>query len=144
MAYTDYTKLKNRMPDKDIIELTDDAALGTVNNTVLDAVIADAESEINGKLRGRYTAPISPVPAAIEWIAAVLTMNRLYSRNHRLILSDGIAREVKSARLALDELQSGKQILEGFEGSGEGHPGFIAVNKEAGDRVFNEDLLAQY
>jgi len=142
--YTSLDKLKTRMPEKDILELTDDAVTGEIDEAIVNQAIADAESEINSKLRGRYTTPLtSPVPDVVEWIACMLTANKLYSRRHALVLSDGLARELKAARETLRDLQTGDQILEGFENS-TSHPGFIKVNKTVADRMFSKPVLQSF
>jgi len=142
--YTTIQKLVPRMPMRDIVELTDDDESGDVNAAVLDQAIADVGAEIDSKLRGRYPVPFTgTLPDIIEHIAAILVIHNLYSRKHQLTLSDGLARQYKKALSDLNELQTGLQVLPGFESS-ESHPAFIASNKTACDRVFNSSTLAKW
>lgn len=142
MAYTTLENLKKRIPEADLIELTDDGQTGDVDAVIVDQALRDATVQIESKLRGRYPLPFSPVPAALEQIATILTIHNIYSRKHELAMSDGLARQYKKALADLDELQDGRQVLEGFEAAS-AHPAFIATNKKNGDRVFTKCLLDQ-
>jgi len=142
--YTSIEKLITRMPMRDIVELTDDDEKGDVDAVVLDQAIADVGAEIDSKLRGRYPLPlVGTVPDIIEHIAAILVIHNLYSRKHQLTLSDGLARQYKKALADLNELQTGLQVLPGYESS-DSHPAFIASNKTAKDRAFSQSLLSRY
>jgi phage gp36-like protein len=78
--YSTKNDILNQIDEETLIELTDDDKTGVVNETVLNANITDADSEINSYLEGNYTIPLSPVPARIRSISVDITIYNLYSR----------------------------------------------------------------
>lgn len=80
MAYATLTDLKKTLSEAQLIQLTDDAGLGLVDQPTIDKAIADADAEIDSYLGGRYTVPLSPVPALVNRLSADLAIYHLYSR----------------------------------------------------------------
>ena len=65
MAYCTYNDLLGMIDESEVIQATDDAGTGVVNQEHVTAAINAADSEIDGYLAGRYTLPISPAPAVL-------------------------------------------------------------------------------
>ncbi len=80
MAYSTLADIKKLIPEDVSIQLTDDEGSGTVNQTRVDEAIAQADGEINGYLAGRYTVPLSTVPALIRKFSVDIAIYNLYSR----------------------------------------------------------------
>ncbi len=79
MAYCTQADILNQLPEEELIELTDDANAGVVDEDVVTRAIADADAEINGYC-SRYSLPLSPVPDMIRKISVDLAVFNLYSR----------------------------------------------------------------
>lgn len=77
--YCTQANLTDRFSEREIIQLTDRSTppAGTINTTVLNQAIADAEAEINSYLTG-YTLPLATVPANLVRIACDITRYYLY------------------------------------------------------------------
>ena len=63
-----------------LIELTDDANSGMVNQAVVDEAIATAQGEVDGYLQERYDVPLNPVPALIKGACRDISLFHLFSR----------------------------------------------------------------
>lgn len=79
MPYCTQQNLVDRFNQLELIQLTDRAnpPAGTINTTVLNQAIADADAEINSYLTG-YTLPLATVPANLVRIACDITRYYLY------------------------------------------------------------------
>ena len=81
MAYCTQDDISPAQLDEDIlVQLTDDDGDGDVVDDPVDRAIADAGAEIDAYCMGRYTVPLSPVPAMIRRIAVDMAIYHLYSR----------------------------------------------------------------
>ncbi len=70
MAYNTLDKIKKlRIPEALLIQLTDDADLGIIDEEIAAGVIAGSDALIDGYLRGRLILPLSPVPDLIPELA---------------------------------------------------------------------------
>jgi phage gp36-like protein len=79
-AYCQTLDVLGEIQMDDLIALTDDAATGQLNTTVLNQVIANASGEIDRMVGNRYAVPFSPVPPSVQSMAIVITCYRLYRR----------------------------------------------------------------
>lgn len=77
--YCTQQNLIDRFGQTEIIQLTDRAIppAGTINTTVLEQAISDADAEINSYLTG-YTLPLVTVPANLVRIACDISRYYLY------------------------------------------------------------------
>jgi len=77
--YCTQQNLIDRFGQLEIIQLTDRSTppAGTINATVLNKAISDAEAEINSYLTG-YALPLATVPANFERMACDMTRYYLY------------------------------------------------------------------
>jgi phage gp36-like protein len=80
MAYSALDDLKKLLPEERIIELTDDAESGAVDQGVLNEAIAQADAEIDGYLGERYSVPLATVPSVIRKLSVDMAVYHLYSR----------------------------------------------------------------
>lgn len=78
--YSTLNDIKSQLPEEVLIQLTDDNALGTVDEEKVNQAIANADAEIDGYCSVKYRVPLDPVPAIIKRISAHLTIYDLYSR----------------------------------------------------------------
>ncbi|MCL7422522.1 MAG: DUF1320 family protein [Methylobacter sp.] len=64
MPYCTKQDLIDRFGEAELIQLTDRANLGVINDTVLDQAISDAGAEIDGYL-SKYSLPLATVPTVL-------------------------------------------------------------------------------
>lgn len=77
-AYCNADQMAARFGLQELIDLTN-AGESDINATVLDGAIADACSEIDGYLSGRYAVPLNPVPTVLVRTACDLARYYLYN-----------------------------------------------------------------
>lgn len=82
MAYTTLAQVQTAVGGAArLLELSDLANEGELDEDVVDSAIADAEAEIDSYVGHRYAVPLSPVPGVIAahaaaWAARILRRNR--------------------------------------------------------------------
>lgn len=144
MAYSSLEDLKKAIPETNIIQLTDDEGLGSVNQNRVDEAIAYADQMIDGYLRGRYTTPLSPVPGLIKKLSVDLAVFHLYSRRLELEMPEAMMQRYKSAVKVLEQIQKGIVSL-GIEPADDGPgQGYYKTNKADEDKTFSKDVLNQF
>ena len=82
-AYTTRSAILGEIQLSDLIALTDDAPCrGSVNDTVLNQIIANASGFIDRSLANIYgqQLPFNPVPASVASMALTVACYRLYRR----------------------------------------------------------------
>lgn len=70
MVYTTQAELIQRYGENELKELTDRDNSGSIDSTVVDKAIADAENEINSYLGARYALPIVGTVPSLSLAAA--------------------------------------------------------------------------
>lgn len=102
MSYATRQNMIDRFGERELIQLTDRAEPQTnaIDDTVLNAALADADDRINSYLSKRHTLPLATVPTVLVRICADFARWFLYD--------DGIPDAVESA------FKEGKNILESY------------------------------
>jgi phage gp36-like protein len=98
-------------PAQDLIDLTDDANTGSMNEAIVTQYISDASELIDDYLRGRYDLPFAPAPGLLLRICRSITLYNLYSRRIRLNPPEAITEGNKRAFQLLDKIQNGTIVL---------------------------------
>ncbi len=80
MAYSTQTDIEEQLSQAELVQLTDDAGSGSVDTTVVDRAIADADDEVNSYLQERYAVPISPVPGLVRKLSVDIAIYNLFAR----------------------------------------------------------------
>jgi phage gp36-like protein len=80
MTYCTIAEIKAVFDDSLLIQLTDDADAGVINDDVITGAINDASAEIDGWLLRRYTLPLGTVPENLRKYAADIVLYDLYCR----------------------------------------------------------------
>jgi len=135
--------IKKAIPEKNIIELTDDDNFGSIDEAKVQDAIDYAEQLINGYLRGRYPVPLNPVPELIRRLAVDLAVFQLYSRRFDLDMPQGMIDRRKEIIRLLEQIQAGKVLL-GIETQNSPGQGYYKTNKVSEDRVFNKETLEKF
>jgi phage gp36-like protein len=79
MAYctqADITSLE--MTEDELVQLTDDGNVGSVDPVKVTAAITKADAEINAYCQAQYTVPFSPAPDIVKGWSATLAAFNLY------------------------------------------------------------------
>jgi len=84
MAYSVKSDMLEQINEDDLILLTDEDDLGTVNEDTVKRAIADADAEIDAYCGVRYDVPLSPVPAMIRKVSVDIAIFNLTSRRERV------------------------------------------------------------
>lgn len=149
MAYCTLTDIANIIPEKELINLTNDnpSQNSLVDEKRFKAVSEDADSLINGYLRARYTLPLKDIPRTIVQIATDVCAYRLYLRRPQKI-PDHITNNYNRALTLLSDIQKGKFLLETSsevpEASIQNTGGAYRINKTRKDKVFNDRMMSMF
>lgn len=71
-----------------LIDLTDRAGTGAIDDAVLNGALADADAEINTYLAGRYKLPLATVPSVLVGKACAIARYLLDGDNGNEIVRD--------------------------------------------------------
>jgi len=141
MAYSDLEDLKTYMPERHLVQLTDQDDVNEIDEELVDDAILRADNTIDAYLRGRYPVPVTgTVPLEIQDISTKIASYNLYRKNMQLTLPDAIKDEYKQAISMLKDIQAGR--MSPFESSDE--PTIIVTNKVADDKVYDSDTWSTY
>jgi phage gp36-like protein len=108
MAYSTQANMINRFSEQELIDLTDEADKGVIDQAVLTAAIADADAEIDGYLSSVYVTPIAgTVPIDVVRISCDIARYRLYNDK----APEEIRQRYEDARAWLRDVAAGKVRL---------------------------------
>lgn len=99
-----------RVGEVQAIELTDRDLTGHINSDLLDLVLSDSSSQIDGYLAARYTLPLATVPQNLVRLCCDLARFRLASMSQVAITDEIIARYKLSLK-ELEDISAGKISL---------------------------------
>lgn len=132
--YCTQADIEAKLPEATLIELTDDAAAGAVDSTVLDAAIGDAGEEIDAYLALKYALPLAETPALVRKMAVDLVICDLYGRRE-MEPPKAIADRCAAAHRHLDQLAKGTLILDVPDPAADGDFGVESTRKSS-ERIF--------
>lgn len=78
MTYAIKSDLETRFGADEILQLADRDGSGTADTGVVDAVLADADVEIDGYVSVLYTLPLLTAPALLKQLACDISRYRLW------------------------------------------------------------------
>lgn len=141
MSYSEKTDILDQMDEAALIQLTDDAAAGAVDDDKVAKAIADADATIDSYCQGRYTVPLSPVPDKVRQLSVDIAIYNLYSRR------DDTAPETRKERhkdaIRFLELVNGGKIR-----LGAATPAAVdtahSVNIASNEKLFTRDKMKGY
>lgn len=130
------------LTSRDLVQLTQDVATATtVDDDVLEAVIVQAEAEVDGYLGARFALPLQTVPNLVVGLAARVTKYRLYTRRPGTI-SESLQADYDAAIATLKMLAQGSVTL-GAQPEPPPNPDRI-VRQTSGVRVMGRSNLGDY
>lgn len=137
MAYSTLTDIAERIPAEILLQLTDDADTGSVDEAKAAAAIARADSEIDAWCGGRYAVPFATVPAIIAELSADLATYYLYSRRQEII-PEARSERYRANQALLKAISAGQVQL---PGAASAKTGATRIEVTSNDRLFNRGSL---
>jgi phage gp36-like protein len=135
MAYSTLADLKKAIPERDLIQVTDDEDRGQVNEARVTQAIQDADDLIDSYLRGKHTVPLATVPPIVRRHSIGLSTYYLYSRRLGYEPTEAMTALYKEALRFLADVRDGKAYIDDPE-SIANTGGVFKVNKDACDREY--------
>lgn len=129
MTYATRTDLEERFGAAGLTQRESMLATGAVARA-----LADADAEIDSYLRGRYTTPLSPVPAALVKTACQIARYNLMGDS----ATERARTDYEDARVFLRDVQAGRAQLDGAAPLTGASPA-ATVSATSGDRVFSRE-----
>jgi len=138
MAYSTKSDILEQLDEEILIQLTDDAETGSVDDDKVTRAIADADATVDAYCQGRYTIPLSPVPGKIRQISVDIAIYNLFSRR------DDTAPETRNDRYKA-AIRFLEKVSEGKIELGATTPAATttrdSVDIDYNDRIFTRDKL---
>jgi phage gp36-like protein len=139
MSYATLSDIQQAVPADVLVELTDDAGAGAVDDTVVDAALERASSEIDAYVGVRYAVPLETAHPLVKKLCTDLSVYYLYLRVGKV--SDALQRTYDNAVRLLRDISKGIVSL-GAEPEPDA-PGHMRITVRARSQVFGSDELDQ-
>lgn len=140
--YGNLEDLKKEISEEELIQLTDDAGIGEIDQNVINKCGANSDSEINGYLATRYALPLDSTPDLVNSIWVDLTIYRLHLRRH--VVSEDAKERRDNARRQLKFIAEGKVTLGVPAEEEPEEKDTTEVGVATRDKYFDEDKLEGY
>jgi len=139
--YCTIDDIKEQLPERELIQLTDDARTGEVDPSVANRAIEDAVAVIDGYVAKKALVPLNPAPAIIRKICVDFAICNLHARRMDEIPEAQKERCEQGHKMLV--LYSKGQITLGLQPAPEapGEPGADAALVNARKKIFGEDEL---
>jgi phage gp36-like protein len=111
----------------------DDTGGGTPSAALFASILAAVTAEIDGYLEGRYSLPLSTVPALVKSAALILCADALWVRRGADKEGNPFAERAREIRKRLERIQAGELPLQGAAEAAK--PGGVAIQEPS--RVFD-------
>jgi len=141
MSYATKQAMIDRYSQDELIQLTDRATppAGVINDTVLNAAIADADAEINGYLQARYALPLASTPLIISKLACEVTRYFLYDDTP----TEPVEERYKHAIKTLADISRGSVKL-GLDALDKPTPTDNLIKTSGPNRTFDRGSMRDY
>ena len=150
MPYSTLDGIKGKIPEQELIQLTDDPdpvtgqGAGVVNTTVFDSENAATQNLIDGYLRGRYTLPFATLPPELIDLSDSILIYKLHVHRFRTNVPESLNLQYKRDVEQLVAIQKGVFKLNIEDPASAPAAGGYKTNKTKNDRIFGKDKLDQY
>lgn len=134
-AYAALSDLLERYEERELVQLTDDAGAGTIDQARVDRALTAATATIEGYLAGTYQLPLSRVPDNLIDICCEIARFKLW----RTTPPDNVEKGNSAALKTLEQIAKG--LIKIDAGAREQPAREGAIVTEGGDRVFGRDRL---
>lgn len=139
MSYATLTDMVSRFGEREVIALTDRHFAGTIDDGVLSGALAEAATEIDAHLAGRYNTPLLPVPSLLVGVACDLARYRLCGA--AVVTTEEIRNRYKDAIKLLEKISEGKLTLGGMPADGTPAATTSTIRFVSAGTVFGRDSL---
>lgn len=109
MPYAALADMVDRFGELELVQLTDAASPGVIDEALLNRALADAGAVIDGYLGGRYGLPLASIPPVLVGLACDLARARLYKD----AMPEVVKQRHEDALRYLSQLGQGKITLGG-------------------------------
>ena len=109
MAYCTQTDILEKLPEAELIALTDDDDLGVVDTARVTRAITDADAEIDGHCGKHAKVPLDPVPPLVRKFSVAIAIYNLFQRRHGA--PEDRERDYKDAVRFLERVADGRATL---------------------------------
>ncbi len=142
MAYSDYDSLLKCISEAELIQLTDDAGAGVVDQDIVAEAIEAADEEIDSYLATVASVPLDPVPGLVAALSADIAIWNLCARR------GDACPEVREKRYdasvkKLERISKGIMSL-GQDDPRGNPPDQGGVSYHSADPVMTDEKLAQF
>ncbi|MEW4983072.1 MAG: phage protein Gp36 family protein [Cycloclasticus sp.] len=132
MSYCTLQDLRDRYGDDELIQLTDRTNIGTINESVVNRAVADADGEIDGYLGGRFNVPADPITKSLVRVACDISRYYLYDDG----ATEAVVRRYNDAVKFVKSIGKG-EISIGVDAAGEAQESESLAIMQSGGSVFN-------
>ena len=119
----------------------DSFPLGTIDTSVTNRAIADADAEIDGYCMERYTVPLDPAPSIIRKFSVDIAIYNLFSRRHG---PDEVRIKRYDDAITFFKGVAAGDISLGADAPTETSQDSVGVTTDKDDRIFTAATLANY
>ncbi len=142
--YSSVARIKARVPEQKLIELTDDEQQGVVNDTRITAALTKASSIADSYCGTKYSVPFAaPVPAIVEDLVDDIAEYELYARKVSEF-PPAVEKRRDDAVNFFKSVSNGTASLGINPAPTATSEGGAETNKTASDRVFTRDTLSGF
>ena len=136
MSYSTQADLEDQLSSEELRQLTDDLDSGSINTTIANRAIDDADAEIDSYIGVRYDVPLATIPQIIKKVSVDIAIYNLYARR-QILTPEARRQRYEDAIELLKNVSKGLVTLGTDNLSQIGGPD-VTTNKE--DRVFSRGL----
>lgn len=134
MSYAALSHLVERFGEQEVLQLTDRAHLGEIEEAVASRALEDATAEIDGYLGARYVLPLAHVPTVLIRLCADMARYYLYDDH----APEQVVMRYKAALDTLLRISRGDIDL-GVSAEGDAPPTADGAEMVSGGRVWGRD-----
>jgi phage gp36-like protein len=140
MPYCTQADLLNQLTQAELVQLTDDAATGSVDSAKVDAALTAASATIDAYAGARYTLPLQS-SEKVKQLCVDLAIYELEKRRRRVREATLAARD--AALSFLRDLARGRAVLDQPAGA-QPQASEADVKKTEQDRAFSDENLENF
>lgn len=139
MAYCTVANIKEAITEKIAAQCSNDSDPNTVDETIVNSLITEADEFIDDFLRDRYTLPLSNSHETIKRLSVTITSYNLQSRRGRV--PELWQKRYDDAKATLLQLQQGKLSLDEGKTSADRPP---KISVSAKTQIFTDTYLGYF
>lgn len=141
--YCTLEDIKGHIPDRRLVELTDDLNPndeGSIVEAVVAKAIDEAETLVDAYIGKRYALPLPSVPPVLRMVAIDLSIYNLYERLTEMNVTEGMKLRYNNAVKLLTQIASGDLPL-GLPEPEVPAQGFSVATLAMGPSLFTMDTM---